>query len=157
MPVAVEVTLVALAPGDVLPRTGTATLVASEIVSDAPTFVTLDSGVVYRIVPNGTVYLAPRLLNQPPVRIAPLVSASGTGVPFIPPYTGEYRLYGDANEGPVAVRIYLDEADQRELSCVRNPSQRGGRGAADLDPRARGHESLKVLLVAAIILLFNVR
>lgn len=159
---------------------GGATLLYSEVIGGTPVYVTLDSGVVYRIVtfgfvhrgpwlfdrpvadgavystqrvldqvtPNGTVLLAPRRLYQAPVWIAPLVDGSGAGVPFVPAFGGEYQLSSDGDRGPVAVRIYRDEADQRELACIHSPSRNGCRGAGGAGFQARAVRALIAMAAA---------
>ncbi len=157
--VIVEITIVSLARGDALAHTTDGFVVFNGSVGAAPQRILLDSGVVYRIQPiAGTVYLAPPMLSMPPVSFAPLMRSGGAGAPFLPVYSGEYRLYAD---GDVTVRVYRRDEDQGEMSCIRNPSGRGCVGEGSTR-ESRVSESIVVSLlslagVLAFILLPNRR
>jgi len=135
----VRVSLLSRAPGDTAATIERRTLVFSENVSGGPSFVTLDSGVVYRFIAVGSdVLISPRVLYRTPLRAAPMVHPGPTGTPFIPEFTGEYRL--DA-VGDASVRIYREEMDAVQLACLRNP-----RGPGCLASRRRGGTKLGVVL-----------
>lgn len=114
------------APGDVRRAMGRSTLIFSDIVTDTYSWVYLDTGVVYRVVADGNVYIAPRMLTGAPIHVAPLVRGGGEGTPVMVQVPGDHRLYTDPT-GSLAVRIYVEAMDAAELACVRDPSTRGCR------------------------------
>jgi hypothetical protein len=140
----VRVTLLRRAIDDTVPSSARRTLVFSEIVGGGPSYVTLDSGVVYRVVAQDAVSLAPRSGYRAPLRIAPLVRGGGTGVPIIPEFTGEYRIDTDAS---ASVQIWREEADPTELACIRNT---GGPGCHGPKP----HISVRSVLIIGLALPF---
>lgn len=153
----VRVVLVSLEPGDRLLDQRNV-LVFSGSVGPTLTYLELDSGVVYRLVAHhdliessGYLYIAPRFISSPPIRIAPVID-DPIGVPFTPALSGEYKIYGDAER---AIRIYREDRDQVSLTCARNPRQPlcrgGGRSAASLHRESMLVVMLTTALVAGFI------
>lgn len=143
--------------------THTRVLVYSEALntrSQTPTYVDLDSGVVYRLTATGdagVVFLAPYSVGGPPIRFVPISGTQGSGTMFAVPYTGRYRLYastsGTEHEGSsfiLQVSIHREEGDTRELRCARQQAEPGCRAR----PRYTGVLlALISLPIAAIMLL----
>jgi hypothetical protein len=119
----VRITFLHRAAYDTLPTSARRTLLYNEATGTTGIIVSLDSGKVYRLQSDDDVYIAPRSGYRAPVRLAPLIRGGGSGVPFIPEFTGEYRVYGGTS-----VRIYEEEADAAEIACIRNPSGPGCHG-----------------------------
>jgi hypothetical protein len=148
----VRITLLRRAAGDTLPTTARRRLIYNENVSAGPAIVELDSGRVYRIVHGLNVYIAPRSGYRPPVRLAPLTrSAFGgiAGVPFIPEFSGEYRLTVDPGDD-ASIQIYEEEADAAEIECIRNPNGPGCRGQGGVSKTGLLLAMLSIPIVAYV-------
>lgn len=144
---AVEITLVSLAPGDhIQPTTGSQTLYTLLASPNTPNYVDLDSGVVYRVWSTEDVFIEPRNLSGAPVRLSPQVRANGVGVPFIPAWPGEYKVWASDE---VAVRVLWNDFDQAQIQCIRHPQQRGCMGEGT-SPRSGLHEDVLVTAFVAV-------
>lgn len=139
----VRVSLLRRAPGDTAATNERRQLVFSDNVSGGPSFVTLDSGVVYRFVAvGGTVFISPRGMYRTPLRPAPIVHPGATGAPYLAEFTGEYRLDSDGND--VSVRIYREAMDAVQMACLANP-----RGPGCL--ASRSHRGPRIGIILALI------
>jgi hypothetical protein len=147
----VRVTLLRRAIDDTLPSTARRTLVFSEIVGGGPSYVTLDSGVVYRIVAQDAVSIGPRSGFRPPLRIAALVRGGGTGVPVIPEFTGEYRIDTDVS---ASVQIWREEADPKEIACIRNNGGPGCQGSGS-GPHMSNRTVIAIFVVLPLIVVLD--
>lgn len=136
----VKVILLHRAAGDTLPTTLQHELVFSDHIGPTPNYVTLDSGVTYRILSNVNVYIAPRHGGAPPFE-AVFADAGAAGVAFRAVYGGEYSLQTDGDDG--SVRIYMEASDQ-----VANACQKIGGSGCPYRPR---HSIRGVLFAAALI------
>lgn len=140
---AITVSLLRRASGDTLATNERRTLVFSDNISGGPSFVSLDSGVVYRFIAvGGTVYISPRAMYRTPLRPAPIIHPGSTGTPYLTEFSGEYRIDGDGTD--VSVRIYREEMDAVQVACLTNPRGPGCLGS-------RGRRGPRVGLILALI------
>jgi len=135
-------------PGDLAAVLGRRTLIVNEELSAAAVLVPLDTGVIYRIVSSDVVYVAPRMMSGAPVRLAPLIRGGGSGVAFLAPTPGEYRFFTDQGTA-TNLRIYREEADARELACVRDPTTPGCRRSTG----SSGHRYAPYVGIGATLLI----
>lgn len=120
-------------------------LVFSETVGGGPSYVTLDSGVVYRVVANGAAIITPRQQYRAPAFRFAGPQPGPFGAPYVPSFTGEYRL--DATGSGASVQIYREAVDQRSAACVADPKAAGCIGAT---PGRRKYGLLVAMLAAPI-------
>lgn len=145
------------AAGNVAAVLGRETLLLSEVVGVSPTFIELDTGIVYRFVvsEDADVYIAPRLASGAPVRLAPLVRGGGHGIPFMASQPGTYAL--TTAGGSTQVRVYRAAADAAEMACIRNPRTEGCRANPQSGQRRRSMLTLAMAVIAiplaAVVLL----
>lgn len=147
----VKILLMHRAPGDTLPTTLQHELVFSDHVGPTPNYVTLDSGVTYRILPTTNVYITPRVGGAQPFEVA-YADAGAAGFAYRPPVTGEYRIVTDGDDG--AVRIYREASDQIAEQC----GHVGGTGCGyrpGRSPRAALAVALFIPVVAILDKLFR--
>ena len=131
--------------GDVASGIGRDELLLSEIVGVSPTYMWLDTGIVYRFFVQDEVYLSPRSVGGAPVRLAPLVRGGGHGAPFMANQAGEYAIFTLAGSAPV--RVYRSQADAAELACIRDRRTEGcSQSNRPTSPRNR----IGLLIAAAI-------
>lgn len=141
----VRVSLLHRARGDTAATNERRELIFSDNVSGGPSFVSLDSGVVYRFIAvGGDLLISPRGMYRAPIRAAPIVHPGATGWAYLTEFAGEYRL--DATGADVSVRIYREAMDAVQMACLNNP-----RGPGCLGSRSRRGPRLGLLLALVSI------
>jgi hypothetical protein len=151
----VRVTLLRRAIQDSVPLRDRRTLVFTDNVAPGPSYVTLDSGVVYRIeVRDANIFLAPRSSYRAGVRQHPLVAGSfgSRGVPFVPSFTGEYRI--DADGPSASVMIWREELDQVTFACS-NSNNMDKPGCRELFPHSSNRTVIAIAIVLPLILVLD--
>ena len=145
----VRVTMMRRALSDTLSTNMRRRLVWTGTVGGGPSYVTLDSGVVYRILVHDAVTFTPRQAFRAPPFTVLSTDARGFGVPVVPAFTGEYRLDTVSETATSSVQIYQEEVDAAGLACIRNPS---GPGCRKKHPLGMLLAMLSIPIVAYVFL-----
>lgn len=123
----VRIAIMERAASDTLPTNMRRRLVWTGTVGGGPSYVTLDSGVVYRIVVHDDVVFTPRQIFRAPPFTVTVQLGHASGIPVIPGYTGEYRMDTASQTATSSVQIYEEAVDAADIACIRNPAGPGCR------------------------------
>jgi hypothetical protein len=104
----------------------------SEIVGGGPSFVTLDSGIVYQVESRTDVSISPRMMSGAPVR---QLGGFTHNPIFTVPLPGEYRIEV-ARGASAPVKIWVFDEDQSIYHCFRSANDPGCYSHRSLSSRA---------------------
>jgi hypothetical protein len=113
----VRLIMVRRGAADTLPVSLRHTLVFSDVVGGGPSYVTLDSGKIYRVIVHDDVVFTPRQQFRAQPMVVGYTIDGATGVPIMPVFTGEYRLDTVSPTASSSVQIYEEEGDALAQRC----------------------------------------